>query len=108
MAAVNMDAIQFYNPAFTTPSISAKGTTTIQKQSQFIGIRHHKGMSRILKPYSQSQSFYKDIAGKQDGHASHDPATTDEDEFLPVDEVIRRALSKELSTKQLTNSACTA
>ncbi len=109
MTTVNMDAIQFYNPAFTTPSITARCATSFRKQPQSTGTRHLEEMSRVLKPYSQSQGVCKDIAGKQDGHASDGPTATDEDdEFLPIDEVIRRALSNELSTKEPTSAPCTS
>ena len=63
----------------------------------------------MLESYSQSQNAGKDIAGKQDDHASDGSIAADEDdEFLPVDEVIRRALHLEASTEKPTNSALAA
>jgi hypothetical protein len=109
MTTVNIAAIQFYNPAFATPSISTRCATSFRKQPQLIGVQHYKEMSCVLKLYSQSQSVCKDIAGKQDSHASDGPTATDkDDEFLLINKVIRRALSKELLTKELTSTVCTA
>jgi hypothetical protein len=63
----------------------------------------------VLESYSQSQNTGKDIAGKQDDYASDGSIAADEDdEFLLVDEVIRRALHLEDSTKKPTNSVLTA
>jgi hypothetical protein len=63
----------------------------------------------VLELYSQSQNAGKDVAGKQDDYASDGSTIVDEDdEFLLVDEVIRRALHLEDSTKKSTNSALTA
>jgi hypothetical protein len=60
----------------------------------------------VLQSYNQSQNTGKDIAGKQDDHASDDSIVADEDaEFPPIDEVIRRALYLEDSTEKPTNSA---
>jgi hypothetical protein len=74
-----------------------------------MGVQHHKEISCVPKLYSQSQNVYKDIASKQDSYASDGPTTTDEDnEFPLINEVIRRALSKELLTKELTSTVCTA
>jgi hypothetical protein len=59
----------------------------------------------VLESYSQAQNTGKDIAGKQDDCASDDSITAgDDDEFPPIDEVIRRALHLEDSTKEPTNS----
>jgi hypothetical protein len=50
----------------------------------------------VLELYSQAQNTSKDMAGKQDDYASDGPIVADEDdEFLLVDEVIRRALHLE-------------
>jgi hypothetical protein len=63
----------------------------------------------VLKSYSQSQNTGKDIASKQDDYASDGSIAADEDdEFLPVNEVIRRALHLEDSTEKPTNSALAA
>ncbi len=63
----------------------------------------------MLESYSQSQNTGKDIAGKQDDYASDGSIAADEDdEFLPVDEVIRRALYLEDSTEKPTNSTLAA
>ena len=63
----------------------------------------------MLESYNQSQNTGKDIAGKQDDHASDSSIAADEDdEFLPVDEVIRRAPHLEDSTEKPTNSALAA
>jgi hypothetical protein len=91
-----MNAVQFYNPSSTAPSLSAKCAAIVQKYRQSTGISHRKEWSRVLESYSQSQNTSKDIAGKQDDYASHGFIVADEDdEFLPVDEVIRRALHLE-------------
>jgi hypothetical protein len=63
----------------------------------------------VLRSYSQSQNTSKDIAGKQDDHASNDSIIIDkDDEFLLVNKVICYALHLEDSTKKLINSALTA
>jgi hypothetical protein len=60
----------------------------------------------VLQSYNQSQNTSKDIAGNQHNHASDDSIAADEDdEFPPIDEVIRRALHSEDSTEKPTNSA---
>ena len=105
MATINMNAVQFYNPSSTAPSLSARCAAIVQKYRQSTGIPHRKQWSRVLESYSQSQNTGKDIVGKQD-YASDGSITADEDdEFLPVDEVIRRALHLEDSTEKPTNSA---
>jgi hypothetical protein len=59
----------------------------------------------VLESYSQSQNTSKDLAGKQDDYASNGLIAADEDdEFPPVDKVIRRTLHLEDST----NSVLTA
>jgi hypothetical protein len=70
MATINMNAVQFYNPSSTAPSLSARCAATLQKHRQSTGIPHRKEWSRVLESYSQSQNAGKDIAGKQDDHAS--------------------------------------
>jgi hypothetical protein len=98
MATVSVNAVQFYDPS-----------TTLQKHHQCAGIPRRKEWSRVLESYSQLRNTSKDIASKQDDHASDDSIAGDEDdEFLPVDKVIRRALHLEDSTKKATNSALTA
>lgn len=68
---------------------------------------HYEEMSRVLKPYSQPQSIRKDIAGKQDDNTSDDPPATDEDdEVLPVDEVICRALPRNPQLKSSREQSC--
>jgi hypothetical protein len=63
----------------------------------------------VLRSYSQSQNTSKEIAGKRDDHASDDSIMVDEDdEFPPVDEVIRCALHLEDSTEKPINSALAA
>jgi hypothetical protein len=109
MATINMNAVQFYNSSSTAPSLSDRCAATLQKHRQSTGIPHRKEWSRVLESYSQSQNTGKDIAGKQDDHASDGSITADEDdEFLLVDEVIRRALHLEDSTEKPTNSALAA
>jgi hypothetical protein len=98
MATVSMNAVQFYDPS-----------ATLQKHRLSTGIPHCKEWSRVLKSYSQSQNTSKDIAGKQDSHASDDSITADEDnEFLLVNVVLRHALHLKDSTEKATNSAFTA
>jgi hypothetical protein len=109
MATINMNAVQFYNPSSTVPSLSTRCAATVQKYRQSTGIPHRKQWSRVLELYSQSQNTGKDIAGKQDNHASGGAIAADkDDEFLPVDEVIRRAIHLEDSTEKPTNSALAA
>ena len=63
----------------------------------------------MLKSYSQSQNTSEDILGKQDDHASDSSIAADKDnEFLPINEVIRRALHLEDSTEKPTNSTLLA
>ena len=109
MATINMNAVQFYNPSSTAPSLSARCAATVQKYRQSTGIPHRKQWSRVLKSYSQSQNTGKDIAGKQDNYASDGSIVADEDdEFLLVDKVIHRALHLEDLTKKPTNSTLVA
>ena len=105
MATINMNAVQFYDPSSTAPSLSARCAATLQKYRQTTGIPHRKEWSRVLESYSQSQNTGKDIAGKQDDYAGDGSIAADEDdEFLPVDEVIRRALHSEDSTEKPTTA----
>jgi hypothetical protein len=63
----------------------------------------------MLESYSQSQNTSKDIVDKQDNYTSNGSITADEDdEFLPVDKVIRRALYLEDSTEKSANSVLVA
>lgn len=106
MATINMNAVQFYNPSSTAPSLSARCAATVQKYRQPTGIPHRKEWSRVLESYSQSQNAGEDIASKQDDHADDGSIAADEDDEFPlVDEVIRRALHLEDSTEKPTNSA---
>ena len=54
MATINMNAVQFYNPSSTAPSLSARCAATLQKHRQSTGIPHRKEWSRVLESYSQS------------------------------------------------------
>jgi hypothetical protein len=105
MATVDMTAVQFYDPSSTAPSLSARCAATLQKYRQSTEIPHRKDWSRVLESYSQSQHISKDV-GKQDNTASNQPpAIDDDDEFPPIDEVIRQARHREDSTKKPSNSA---
>lgn len=42
MAIINMNAIQFYNPSFIAPLLSAKCAATVQKYRQSTGIPYCK------------------------------------------------------------------
>ena len=109
MATINMNAVQFYNPSSTAPSLSARCAATLQKHCQSTGIPHRKEWSCVLESYSQAQNTGKDIAGKQDDHASDSSiAAEEDDEFLLVDEVIRCTLHLEDSIEKPTNSALAA
>src|SRR5436190_23301666 len=105
MATVSMNAVQFYNPSSAVPSLSARCVAALQKHSQSTGSVHRKEWSRVLQSYNQSQNTGKEIAGNQHDYASDGSIAADGDnEFLPIDEVIRRALHSEHSTEKPTNS----
>jgi hypothetical protein len=107
MATVSMNAIEFYDPSSTVLSLSARCAAALQRHSQSTGSVHHKERSRVLQSYNQTQNTSKDITGNQQNHASDRSimADNDDDEFPPIDEVIRRALHSEDSTAKPTDSA---
>jgi len=65
MATVSMNAVQFYDPSSTVPSLSARCAAALQKHHQSTGIPRRKEWSRVLESYNQSRNINKEIAGKQ-------------------------------------------
>lgn len=82
MAAVNLDNIQFYNYTSTTPSFSQKRPASLSINPPPTVTPRFNKWSSPFKPYNESESANNDV---------------EEDSFPPVEEVIRRGLSKEYS-----------
>jgi hypothetical protein len=82
MAAVDLDNIQFYNHTSTTPSFSQKRPASLSISIPPTVTPRFNKWSGTLKPCNESESANNDVEG---------------DSLPPVEEVIRRGLSKECS-----------
>ena len=102
MATVDMNVIQFYDPYSTAPSLRAGCSATLQNHRQSTDC---EVWDRVLGPYRQSLTTRKVTADKGDDPASNQAPLADEDEeFLPLDEIIRQAQLRKDPTNKPTDS----
>jgi hypothetical protein len=85
MAAVDLDNIQFYNHTSTTPSFSQKRPASLSINPPPTVTPRFDKWSGTFKRYNEPESTNNDV---------------EEDSFPPVEEVIRRGLSKESSVAE--------
>jgi hypothetical protein len=87
MAAVNMDAIQFYNPISTTSSSTRCTASPHMSPLPAVALCRNKG-SRVLESHWQSDST---------------DSALEEDYFPPLEEILRPASRKEYLIGEPTN-----